>query len=145
VTLANQPREGVERNRFELAFFRRPEKTFVSAAEYLDRYRRGDVDWVPDIESSGLSLVVEGKEWTLRRRSMGRYPDLIAQLAAVRNRLSRGREALLPTAVDDVDIGSYFLFEPDADRFLNTLFYISETEVFSWYPVPESDRRSGEL
>ena len=135
----------MERNRFELAFFRRPEKTFVSATEYLDLYRHGDVDWVPDIESTSLSLVVEGKEWTLHRRGMGRYPDLIPQLAAVRDRLNLGLAALLRTAVDDVDIGTYFLFEPHTDRIAISLFYISETDAFSLYPIPDGDPRSGAL
>ena len=145
MTVGDQPRRALERSRFELAFFRRPEKTFVSAAEYLDLYRQGEIDWVPNIESTGLSLVVDGKEWTLHRRGMGRYPDLIPQLAGVRDRLNHNLAALLRTAVDDVDIGSYFLFEPHADRVLISLFYISETDVFSLYPIPDADPRSGAL
>ena len=134
-----------DRYRFELSFYRRSDKTFVSAAEFLDGYRRGEVEWIPDIESVGLSLVIDAQEWTLRRRGMGRYPDLIPQLAAVSSRVSDGRAALLRTAVEDVDIGTYFLFEPRADRVLISLFYITDTDFFCCYPVPDASIGAHEL
>jgi hypothetical protein len=145
VTQPDTHSSSTDRYRFELSFYRRSDKAFVSAAEYLDSYRRGDVDWTPDVEYIGLSLVVDGQEWTLRRRGMGRYPKLIPQLAAVSSRVSDGRAALLRTAVEDVDIGTYFLFEPRSDHIFISLFYITDTDFFCCYPIPDASIGANEL
>lgn len=125
-------------NYFGFAFYNKVKKAYVTAAEFLALYRRGDTSWMPDIEFTGLSLVVAREEWTLRRRSVGRYPDLIPQLEAISSRLSQDRVALLRTAVDDSNEGTYFLFEPRLDKVLISLFYIQDKQFFAVYPIPDA-------
>jgi hypothetical protein len=138
-------RPGPNHNDFRLEFYRSEDKQFVSCEEYLNRYRQGDTGWTPSLEYMNLSLVVAGKEWTLNRRGVGRYPDLIPQFSALCQRLGQGITGLLRTAVEDADIGTYFLFEPKADQVLISLFYIVDENFYITYPVPDSSPQAAAL
>jgi hypothetical protein len=132
-------------NHFKLVFYHRGKRKWVLAADYLEQHQKGISDWVPDIEYMGLSLVVDGKEWILEYRSVGRYPDLIPQLDATAARLRAGKEALLRTAVEDVPEGIYFLFEPKTEEVLISLLYLYDEKVFIQYPIPDPSPSAAEL
>lgn len=130
-------RQDSSHNDFRLEFYRSADRQFVSCEEYLNRYRAGDTGWTPSLEYMNLSLVVAGKEWTRNRRGAGRYPDLLPQLSAVCRRLQQGDVALLRTAVEDTDVGTYFLFEPKAWEVSISLFYIADENFYIRYPIPD--------
>jgi hypothetical protein len=147
-------------NHFRLAFYNGEKREFVMAERYLELRKQGNTEWRPHLEYTGLSLMVEGKEWVLPYRGVGAYADLIPQLAAARARLIAGKTALIRTAVDDSAEGIYFLFELEAveqkftptsalkttsKQVLISLIYIYDEEFFMHYPWPDQNETATRL
>lgn len=127
--------------RFELAVWQPGTDRVVPIAEYLQLSNEGSLDWRPHLENSAIILRANKKEWLGNKWNMGALELIAPQLQAAYQRLVKGQDAIIRSAVDDEDQVPYLLIEPQKlEEVSITLFFIIESPFAYDYPI---DRNPG--
>lgn len=129
----------------ELAVYR-PDGHPISASAYLRGRESDPAGFVPSWNDSTLLLFLAGTECVAQDTNLGRVDWIVRQLEAVLERLRRGQDALLRSAVLDQWPVPYFLFEAgvQAQEARLSQFTIEDDEVGGLFPIPHLDRSGPE-
>jgi hypothetical protein len=125
--------------RFELAVFDPHNGKVISCREYLELRNTASISWVPEVEDSALFLTAEEREWMGDEWNLGNIRDIVSQLVHVKERLEKGEQAILRSAVLDQPSPPYFLFQPDSAKevsmVLISMFFILEFPMGVYFPI----------
>ncbi len=129
-------------NQFQLAVYRPHTAEMYSIADYLALRDREEADWRPYLGLVGMILKVDDRDWWSHRSSIGDLNRIVLQLEAAHVRLVQGQDAILRSAMDDYDVGAYFLLEPSSQQVVRiSLFSIEDTNYSFDYPVSKYPER----
>jgi len=112
-------------NNFELAvFYPNDRDEFITCQDYLDFRDIDEIDWLPELDDSTISLHIQGREWIATESNLGRLDWIVAQVELAAFRLRNNQPAVIRSAV--IDQSSHLFLLESASWFGDANARISE-------------------